>query len=166
MSGTARLRLPLAIGLGGILALGAFAPRQVNRVGGTFTMTYSQQTPQALGDTEGHVLLSTSSTGANQSTGPTSYMPDAAVTNSELADLIQGNGSHQGYVTLSLSGAIYVAQWRGAVTTVVGPDHQPVTTFKGAWTNVRGPSGHGTYAGRITGPNSYTVDWEGEVAAN
>ncbi|HXI21018.1 MAG TPA: hypothetical protein VNH46_08040 [Gemmatimonadales bacterium] len=164
MSGTARLRLPLVIGLGGILALGAAAPRQVKRVGGTFTMTYSQRNPQVLHDAEGHVLLSTSSTGANQSTGPTSYMPGAAVTNSELADLIQGNGSHEGYVTLSLSGAVYVVQWQGAVTTVPGPDHQPVTTFKGAWTNVRGPSGHGTYTGRITGPDTYTVDWEGEIA--
>jgi hypothetical protein len=53
--------------------------------------------------------------------------------------------------------------WSGKLTTVLGPDHQPATSFKGTWTSVKGPTGHGTYEGRITGPDTYTVQWAGQV---
>ena len=145
------------------LALGAAASNHGSRVGGTFTMTYTQRNPTPLTDAEGHVLLQTASTGTNQSTGPTSYMAGAVTTSSELADLVQGNGTHQGYVTMSLNGELSVTQWSGTISTVLGPDQKPVTSFKGKWIEVRGPSGQGTYSGRITGPDSYSVDWQGEI---
>lgn len=146
-----------------LLIMAATPATTASRVAGTFTMNYTEQHPIPILDADGHVLLQTASTGTNQSTGPTSYMAGAETSNAELADLVQGNGTHQGYVTMSLNGNVEVTRWSGKVTTTLGPDQKPVTTFQGTWTKVKGASGHGTYSGRITGPASYVVDWVGEM---
>lgn len=146
-----------------LLIMAATPAITASRVGGTSTMNYTEQHPIPIVDAEGHVLLQTASKGTNQSTGPTSYMAGAEVSNAELADLVQGNGTHQGYVTMSLNGEVNVTRWSGKVTTTLGSDQKPVTTFQGTWTKVKGASGHGTYSGRITGPTSYVVDWVGEM---
>lgn len=132
-------------------------------VGGTFTMTYTQRHPLPLTDVGGHVLIATESRGRNQSTGPTGYMDGAEVRNSEIADLVQGTGTQQGYVTLVQGGEEHVSKWSGKVTTVLDADQKPVTSFGGTWTRVKGPNGQGTYRGRLTGPDTYTVSWQGEV---
>jgi hypothetical protein len=133
------------------------------RVGGTFTMTYTERHPLSIGDAEGHALIATEAKGRNRSTGPTSYMDGAEVRNSEIADLVQGTGPHQGYVTLTQGGEEHVSKWSGRVTTVLDADQRAVTRFEGTWTKVKGPKGRGTYYGLLTGPDRYTVDWQGEV---
>ena len=72
--------------------------------------------------------------------------------------MIQGSGPHQGYVITSQNGNVAVRQYSGKLTTVLGPDNQPATSFKGTWSSVKGPAGHGSYQGRITGPDTYTVE--------
>lgn len=133
------------------------------RVGGTFTMTYTQRHPLPISDAEGHALVATESRGTNRSTGATGYMDGAEVRNSEIADLVQGTGSHQGYVTLSQGGVEHVSRWSGKVTTVLDADQKPVTSFEGTWTKTKGPNGRGTYQGRLTGTDTYIVNWQGEV---
>jgi len=133
------------------------------RVGGTFTMTYTQRHPLSIADTGGHMLIAAEAKGRNRSTGPTSYMDGAEVRNSEIADLMQGTGPHQGYVTLVQGSEEHVSKWSGKVTTVLDADQKPVTSFEGTWTKVKGPNGRGTYQGRLTGPEGYTVEWQGEV---
>jgi hypothetical protein len=55
------------------------------------------------------------------------------------------------------------------VTTVLGPDKTPVTTFRGTWTKAggtgryRGAKGSGWYHGRVTSQEGYTVEWGGEL---
>lgn len=137
------------------------APERV-RVGGTFTMNYTQRHPLPI-DAEGHALIATESKGINRSTGATGYMDRAEVRNVEIADLTRGSGRHQGYVTFSLNGEQDVNMWSGQVTTTLTRDQKPVTTFAGTWSKAKGPSGHGTYNGRLTGPDSFTVEWEGEL---
>lgn len=150
---------PLAL----FLVLAARPSVERVRVGGTFTMTYSQQHPLPVADAEGHIVIANEAKGTNRNTGPTPYMDGADVTIAELADLVQGNGSQQGYVTKSQNGEVVIAKYSGMIKTVLGPDHQPVTTFAGTWTSVKGEEGHGTYKGQMTGQTSYTVDWEGEI---
>jgi hypothetical protein len=133
------------------------------RIGGTLTVTYTQRLPLPIADAEGHTLIATEAKGTNRSTGPTAYMNGADVHNSEIADLVQGTGMHQGYVTFTQGGEEHVSKWSGKVTTVLDTEHRPVTSFEGTWTKVKGPSGLGRYRGRVTGPNAYTVDWQGEV---
>lgn len=158
-------RLAIA-GAGPLAALAllsaARVPGQV-RVAGSFTMAYSQQHPLPVGDVEGHVLLATQASGTNRNTGPTSFMDGAAVQLTETADLTNGNGLHEGYAMLSHNGEVVVAKWSGRVTTVLGSDKQPVTTAEGRYTYVSGPKGSGTYKVRFTGPQSYIVDWQGEM---
>lgn len=132
-------------------------------IGGTFTMTYTQRHPLPITDVGGHALIATESRGRNQSTGPTGYMDGAEVRSSEIADLVQGSGPQQGYVTLVQGGEEHVSKWSGKVTTVLDTDQKPVTSFGGTWTRVKGPNGRGTYRGRLTGPDTYTVSWQGEV---
>jgi hypothetical protein len=135
-------------------------------------MTYRQFNPVPVGDAEGHVLISNQATGTNRSTGPDEYMNQAEVTNTETADLTQGNGPHQGYVIFSSGGDRTVNKWQGKISTVLGPDKQPLTTFQGTWTKLKGTgryagvNGRGTYRGRMTGQNTYTVEWKGEIEVN
>jgi hypothetical protein len=141
-------------------------------VGGTFAMTYTQMNPVSVGDVEGHVLISNHATGTNRSTGRDPYMDRAEVANTETADLTQGNGPHQGYVIFSSGGDRTVNKWHGKITTVLGADKQPVTTFQGTWTKLNGTGryagvkGQGTYRGRMTGQNTYLVEWKGEIEVN
>lgn len=146
-----------------LLLLAARPSGGMARVGGTYTMTYSQRHPIPVPDADGHVIIATQATGTNRSTGPASYKDGAQVTIIESADMTQGSGPHQGYAVMALNGDVAVNQWSGRLTTVLGPDRQPATSFKGTWTSVKGPAGHGTYEGRITGPDTYTVEWAGQV---
>jgi hypothetical protein len=145
------------------LLLLAARPSGETRVAGTYTMKYTQRHPIPVPDAEGHVVITTEATGTNRSTGPTSFEDGAQVTIVESADMTQGNGPHQGYAIVTVDGNVSIKHWSGKLTTVLGPDQQPVTSFKGTWTSVKGPAGHGTYEGRITGRDTYTVDWAGQV---
>jgi hypothetical protein len=146
-----------------LLLLAAGPSGHMTRVAGTYTMTYSQRHPIPVSDADGHMLLATEATGANRSTGPSPFEDGAQVTIVESADITQGNGVHQGYVVASANGAVRVTRWTGKLTTIVGPDRQPATSFKGTWISVKGPAGRGTYEGRITGADTYTVEWAGEL---
>jgi hypothetical protein len=151
--------IPLAL----FLFAAARPPVERVRVGGTFTMTYSQQHPVPVADADGHVVVVNESKGTNRSTGPVQYQDGADVTLIETADLVQGNGPHQGYDIKTQNGEVTIDKWSGKVTTVLGADQKPVTSVAGTWTSVKGEVGHGTYTGHVTGPTSFTVDWEGEV---
>jgi hypothetical protein len=152
----------------GPLALSGSAPKPLE-VGGTFEMTYTQIHPVPVGDADNHVLISNQARGTNRSTGRDAYMDQAQVANTETADLAQGSGPHQGYVIFSAGGDRTVNRWQGKITTVLGADKQPVTTFQGSWTKLSGTGryagikGQGTYRGRMTGQNTYVVEWKGEV---
>ena len=66
-------------------------------------------------------------------------------------------------VVTKQNGQVRINRWSGKLTTVIGSDHQPATSFKGTWSSVSGPAGHGTYQGRITGADTYTVEWAGDL---
>jgi hypothetical protein len=158
-----RLALASIAPLVPLLLLAARPSGEMARVAGTYTMTYSQRHPIPVPDADGHVVLATEATGANRSTGPSKYEDGAQVTIIESADMTQGSGPHQGYAVISLNGNVTVNRWSGKLTTVLDQDHHPATSFKGTWTSVKGPAGHGTYEGRVTGPDTYTVEWAGQV---
>lgn len=148
----------------------ASRPAPVARVAGTMTLHYTEQHALPLGDQSEPVLLENQAKGSNRSTGPTDYMNGADITNIEIADLVQGNGPHQGYITFSKGGETTRDRWSGKVKTALAPDGKtPVTTFEGTWTKLSGTgrydgvSGSGRYRGRMLSATEYTVDWEGEI---
>jgi hypothetical protein len=97
-------------------------------------------------------------------------MDGAQVTNREIADLTQGNGPHQGYITEILGADTTVTRWQGKVTTSLGPDQKPNTRFEGSWSKIKGTgqyeavTGAGSYKGRMTSPTEYTIEWSGEIS--
>jgi len=145
----------------------AMAP---SRIAGTFSAKYAEQHPLSVSDAEGHALMLGRVQGVNRSTGPTTYMDRANVTSLEFGDLVQGNGTHQGYITFSQGGDTVISKWNGKVTTTLSPDKTPKTSFAGTWTQVKGTgryqdiTGRGTYQGRFISQNEYTVDWKGEIS--
>jgi hypothetical protein len=96
-------------------------------------------------------------------------MERAAVVTAEIADLTEGTGLHQGYTIFSSGRDSTVTKWSGKVRTILGPDEQSVTSFEGSWSKVSGTgryagvTGQGTYRGRMTGQDTYQVEWRGEI---
>jgi hypothetical protein len=139
------------------------------RISGAFSMQVGQQHASPVTDGAGPVLLLTESSGTSRSTGPTEYMDGARVISREIADLTQGNGPHQGYITEILGADTSVTRYQGKVVTTPGPDQKPRTSFQGTWSKVSGTgkyagvSGAGSYKGRMLSQNEYTVEYVGEI---
>jgi hypothetical protein len=166
LSALAAASLPLAA----VALLGGSAGPVPFRIAGTFEVKYAEQHPLPVNDAAGHALVLARARGVNRSTGPTRYMDKSAVTNVEFADLTQGNGPQQGYISMSQGGDTTISKWSGKVTTTLSPDKTPITTFEGSWTKVhgtgryRGVTGKGSYKGRFTSQTEYTVEWSGEIS--
>jgi hypothetical protein len=139
------------------------------RISGVFTMKVVQQQALQVATPGDPVLLLTQASGSNRSTGKSAYMGGAEVISREIADLTQGNGPHQGYITEILGADTTVTRWQGKVTTILGPDQEPITRFEGTWSKLKGTgqyegvTGAGSYRGRMTSPTNYTVEWNGEI---
>jgi hypothetical protein len=154
----------------GLLA-SAPAPERMP-ISNVFSLNYTQQHALPVSNAAGPVLLLTQSIGTNRNTGKSDYMAGAEVVNREIAELTQGNGPHQGYITEIKGADTAVTRWQGHVTTTLGPDQKPATRFEGTWTKVSGTgkydgvAGNGTYTGRMLSPTEYAVEWSGEIVLN
>jgi hypothetical protein len=159
--------LPLAA----VALLGGSFGSAPSKIAGTVEAKYAEQHPLPVPDAAGHALVLGRAKGINRSTGPTTYLDKGEVTNLDFADLTQGNGPHQGYITMSQGADTLISKWSGRVTTTLSPDKAPITTFEGTWTKVKGAGryarapGKGTYQGHFTSQTEYTVDWNGELSA-
>jgi hypothetical protein len=169
-----RLRVTYALPALGALGITAatLTPAPVEeraQVSGTYSMKVGQQHALPVAAQAGPVLLLTQAAGTNRSTGESEYMDGAQVISREIADLTQGNGPHQGYVTQVKGADTTVTRWQGKVVTTLGPDSRPATSFEGTWTKLSGTgkyqgiSGSGRYRGRMLPPSDYTVEWSGEI---
>ncbi|HEU4474354.1 MAG TPA: hypothetical protein VFR72_05925 [Gemmatimonadales bacterium] len=144
--------------------------RERTHISGVFSMKVGQQQALPIASQADPVLLLTESSGTNRSTGKVAYMDGAQVTNREIADLTQGNGPHQGYLTEIQGPDTSVARWQGKVVTTLGPDQKPVTRFEGSWSKLKGTgryegiTGAGSYQGRMTSSTEYTIEWRGEIS--
>jgi hypothetical protein len=140
------------------------------QISGVFSMKAGEQHALPVAGQAGPVLLLTQSSGTSRSTGPTEFMYGAQVINREIADLTQGNGPHQGYITEIKGADTTVSSYRGKVVTALGPDEKPRTSFQGTWSKVsgtgkyQGVSGSGRYEGRMLSPTEYTIEYSGEIA--
>jgi hypothetical protein len=163
----------LVLGVPAITAvsLGDSPMRERLQISGVFSLKVGQQQALPVATPADPVLLLTQSSGTNRNTGKSAYMDGAQVTNREIADLTQGNGPHQGYITEILGADTSVARFQGKVTTTLGPDQKPVTRFEGSWSKIKGTgqyegvTGAGSYKGRMISPTEYTVEWSGEISS-
>jgi len=153
----------------GVAAAPSTAQEKI-KVAGKLTAAATESYSMTVGDTEGHTFLMSKSEGVNTSTGKNTFMDGALVVNHNGADLIKGNGPHQGYIILSKDGGSGVAHWKGKVTTTMSPGNIPMTTMEGTYTYTKGTGqfeniqGGGTYKGRYISEKTYVVEWEGEYS--
>jgi hypothetical protein len=160
-----------ALGVPLLTAATLASPPQWDRIqiSGVFSMKVGKQHALPVADQSGPVLLLTQSSGTGRSTGPTEFMNGARVVNREIADLTQGNGPHQGYITEIKGADTTVTSYRGKVVTTLGPDQKPQTSFQGTWSKVsgtgkfQGVTGSGRYQGRMLSPTDYTIEYSGEI---
>lgn len=164
-----RVAVTASLPLAAVAVLGwsGLAP---SKIAGTFDAKYAEQHPVPVPDAAGHALVLGRVEGVNRSTGPTSYMDKGKVTNFEFADLTQGNGPQQGYISMSQGADSVISKWNGKVTTTLSPEKTPITTMEGTWTKVKGTgryedaNGKGTYKGHFTSQTEYTVEWSGQIS--
>lgn len=128
---------------------------------GSFTMHYTTNDPIPVGDKEGHVIY----LGEARGTAKGGRKDGGKVLNREYVDIVNGNGTHQGYVAVTRDGDKEVTRWSGKVTTTMNEDGTPNTTFGGNWTTVYGAGdfeqqvgASGTYEGHFTSPTDYIVE--------
>jgi hypothetical protein len=137
-------------------------------ISGRAELQYSKREVVDVPDREGHMLALGEVRGINQNTSTNDFFVDASAVNVETADLIQGNGSHQGYYTMRNGGDAVTAKWHGTVTTVLGSNQQPQTLFNGTWEYTQGTGrysgiqGSGVYEGEFLAQDRYLVRWQGE----
>jgi hypothetical protein len=161
------LAVVASAGVGGTGAAPATSAKA--SIAGVAHMKYSVQHALPSEQQASPVLLLDEAAGTNRSTGNTEYMQGASVINREIANLVQGNGPHSGYITLASGSDTTVSAWQGVVTTVLGANNKPSTRFKGTWTLSRGTgkyagiTGSGSYEGQVQSQSEYTLTWKGAV---
>lgn len=114
-----------------------------------------------------HAIVLSSSTGKNISTGKQGYFDGADVVIKDVADMVNGNGSYQGYITFSKDGEQVTNRLDGKVVTVMAPDGKtPMTTIEGTFDGVFGTNlygtmhPYGTFKVTFTSPTEYVSEWE------
>jgi len=152
-----------------VVSLDAIA-QQMTKISGKMTCAYTDRQAYESGYTEGHFLSLAESDGINISAGANVFMDGAQVVNFSFADLVKGNGPHQGYVKLLQKDDVVISKWQGKITTIMSDEGTPLTTFDGTYSYVKGLGkfnniqGKGTFRGKFISQNIYTVEWEGEYS--
>ena len=144
--------------------------QQMTKISGKMTCAYTDRQAYESGYTEGHSLALSQAEGINISTGANVFMDGAQVVNFSFADLVKGNGPHQGYVKLLKKDDAVISKWQGKITTIMSNEGIPITTFDGTFSYVKGLGkfnniqGKGTFRGKFISKMIYTVEWEGEYS--
>ena len=167
---TNKRRVVVLVGFALIVALLAVPSLagEKHKVSGKMTMDYPEQERIEVGDTKDHALTFGTANGTNECTGEHAFMDGAQVVNMAFGDLVQGSGSHQGYVKLSLGDDAVFCKWEGAVITTVPEEGAPIMSFEGTYSYIKGTGqyeniqGRGTYKGAFTSKTQYVAEWEGE----
>ncbi len=156
------------VGLGITAAAPTGVAAKMTKVSGSAELTYDKQEAIPVSGVQEHVLIVGEARGTNKNTGSGDFFADADVVNPEIDDIDHGNGTHQGYYMMTKNGSSATAKWHGQVTSTMGPDNQPRTSFKGTWEYTGGTGeysgikGSGTYEGQFLAKDRYAVRWQGE----
>lgn len=137
------------------------------KVSGKMTATNTSMDSIVVGDVPGHTMTLATAAGTNANTGDNSFLDGAQLLDMSYGNLIQGNGTNQGYSKFTMDGDIVFVKWEGEVTTVKDADGNPATSFEGTWAYTKGTgkfaniTGEGTYTGNLTSPTGFLVEWRG-----
>ena len=153
-----------------VLVASSLYAEQPTKISGKITAEITRQDTVAVGDTEGHNMYLQVSDGTNSSTGEEGFMAGALIHNVAFADIVRGNGVHQGYVKFTKGGSSAFAGWEGKVTTTLTSDSTSVISHEGTFSYIGGTGrfenikGGGKYSGRYTSTGGYVTEWQGEYS--
>ena len=146
----------------------SMAQQKGTKVSGTITAANVYLQAINLDDAKGHRLAIAQSEGTNATAGANPFMDGAEVMIAGTDDLVNGTGTGAGYTKISKGDDAVYLKREAKITTEVPPKGQPVTTFEGTFTFIKGTGqyqniqGSGTYKGKYISKTIYTVEWEGE----
>ena len=157
----------LAAVVGTTLLLGGSISAYAVDYAGSYKGTITKQDGQPIVDNGQHLLVLGTSTGINKSTGKKDYFDGGAITVTDSIDMVNGNGTHHGYWTVSKDGEQVTLSLNGKVTTVLAPDGKtPMTTIEGTTNGLYGTGVYGTihpvgeYKVTFTSPTEYLCEWK------
>lgn len=134
---------------------------------GSYKGTFTKQEPLPIVDNGQHVIMLSTATGTNKSTGKNGYFDGGAIVVNDFVDLVNGNGTHQGYWTVTKDGEQVTNVLKGKVTTVMAPDGKtPMTSIQGTIDGLYGTNLYGSmhpvgvYTVKFTSPTEYFCEWE------
>ena len=158
----------LSVLVGAVILSFASIP-QVNAAdfAGSYKGTITKQDLLPIVDNGKHVIALSTQTGINKSTGKNGYFDGGAIVVNDFVDLVNGNGTHHGYWTVSKDGEQVTNRLNGKVITVMAPDGKtPITTIEGTIDGAYGTNLYGTlhpvgvYKVKFTSPTEYDCEWE------
>jgi hypothetical protein len=134
---------------------------------GSYKGTITKQDGMPIVDNGQHVIALGTSTGSNKSTGKKDYFDGGAIVVTDVVDIVNGNGTHQGYWTVTKDGETVTNKLAGKMTTVMAADGKtPMTTIEGTIDGLYGTGVHGTihpvgaYKVTFTSPTEYLCEWQ------
>ena len=134
---------------------------------GSFKGTITKQDGLPIVDSGQHVIALSTSTGTNKSIGNKDYFNGGAIVVTDVVDIVNGNGTHQGYWTVTKDGETVTNKLTGKMTTVMAADGKtPLTTIEGTVDGLYGTNFHGTihpvgvYKATFTSPTEYESEWK------
>jgi hypothetical protein len=164
---TANNKMLTALVGAAILSLAGMQQANAAEYAGSYKGTITKQEALPIVDNGQHIIAVTAETGINKSTGKNGYFDGGAVTVQSFIDIVNGNGTHQGYWTVSKDGEQVTNSLKGKVTTVMAPDGKtPMTTIEGTVDGLYGSNVYGTihpvgvYKVTFTSPTEYFCEWE------
>jgi len=157
---------PLAVALGTTLLLTGALSVYAADYSGSFNGTITKQDGLPIDLNGQHVMALGLSNGINKSTGNMDYFDGGDIVVTDIVDIVNGNGTHSGYWTVSQNGETVTNKLTGTMTTVMAADGKtPMTTINGTFDNVYGTGVHGTihpygsYTVTFTSPTEYVSEW-------
>ncbi|MDP1659625.1 MAG: hypothetical protein Q8L73_09790 [Methylotenera sp.] len=133
---------------------------------GSYKGTITKQDGLPIVDNGQHVIALGTSTGTNKSTGKKDYFDGGMVVVTDFIDIVNGNGTHQGYWTVSKDGEQVTNSLKGKMVTVMAADGKtPMTTIEGTVDGLYGTNFYGTihpvgvYKVTFTSPTEYLCEW-------
>ncbi len=131
--------------------------------GGKYSGKYTHQEVMPQDQQGQKMVVGSTATGTNKSSGRTVFMDNARVVWGGVTVLEQGQGPEQGIITLAAPDGTAMAFYKGTATMQMGKDG-PLVSGKGTWEAIPGTGAYETYAGKGTYTRAATskTEFEGE----
>lgn len=153
--------------LGLSFSLMLHAPLKAAEYSGRFKGTMTKQEGLPIKNEGQHFLVLGSSKGENKSTGTKDYFNGGSVTVNDMVDIVNGNGTHHGYWTVTKDGETVTNKLTGKMKTVMAADGKtPLVTVEGTFDGLYGTNFYGsvhpvgTYKVTFISPTEYISEWE------